>query len=91
MARAVLLVVAGFVACAGCRPEEEFQGPDLSSAALYCPPAPPSDDSYVCDRSAIPYCTYPGQATCTCTMIGGQYVLHCGVEISPDGGVPTGT
>ena len=87
--RAVVVAAMCALALAGCRSEEELEGPDLSSASLYCPPAPPADDMFVCEASAIPYCTYPTQhVTCHCVMS----VLMCGPEDpGPDAGLPTGT
>ena len=87
--RAVVVAALCALALAGCRSDEELAGPDLSSAALYCPADPPPNDSFVCDATAIPYCTYPTQhVTCHCVM----GLLSCGVEDpGPDAGLPTGT
>lgn len=86
---ALLVTVAAALALAGCRPDEEFASADLSSASLYCPSDPPLTTEFVCDRNAIPYCTYPTQqVTCTCTMgADGIYLLRCAPIIS-DGGAP---
>jgi hypothetical protein len=83
------LIAAIAVALAGCRSDEELVGPDLSSAALYCPADPPVAGDFVCDATAIPYCTYPTQhLTCHCVM----GLLSCGPEdAGPDAGLPTGT
>ena len=82
----LVLVVLGLSAC---RSDEELAGPDLSSAALYCPADPPVAGDFICDPTAIPYCTYPTQElTCTCTMTSdGTHVLRCAPEFS-DGGAP---
>jgi hypothetical protein len=85
----IALVIALAPALAGCRSDEELAGPDLSSASLYCPSDPPADNTFVCDATAIPYCTYPTQhVTCHCVMS----LLTCGPEDpGPDAGLPTGT
>jgi hypothetical protein len=87
--RAAFLVAIVALALGGCRSDEELAGPDLSSASLYCPPDPPLTTEFICDRSSIPYCTYPTeQVTCSCMMDGdGVYRLHC-VDILTDGGAP---
>jgi hypothetical protein len=87
--RAALVVAVVALAFGGCRPDEEFMGVDLSSASLYCPPDPPLTTAFVCDRNAIPYCTYPTQqVSCVCTMgPDGVYLLHC-MDILSDGGAP---
>ena len=90
MQRQVLIALALVaIAFGGCRSDEELAGADLSSASLYCPPEPPPDGQYVCEATAIPYCTYPTQhVTCHCVM----GVLTCGPEDpGPDAGLPTGT
>jgi hypothetical protein len=78
-----VLVIALALTLAACRPDDELLPPDLSSTALYCPASPPAaDDPFVCDPTAIPYCTYPAQQlTCTCLATH----LHCAPEFS-DGG-----
>jgi hypothetical protein len=80
-ALALLVVVAA--AGAGCRPDEEFEPLDLSSAALYCPPNPPVGTDFACDPTAIPYCTYPAQqVTCTCQVVArGRHALVCSVDL----------
>ena len=88
-----LVLVACALALGGCRSDEELTPPDLNSAVLYCPPAPPPDGQFVCDPTAIPYCTYPAQGmTCRCgPNADGIDVLTCGGEVGPDAGLPTGT
>lgn len=85
----IVIVVVLMVALVGCRPDDELSGPDLSSAALYCPADPPLAGDFICDPTAIPYCTYPTQQlTCTCTLLtDGTHALHCASE-SSDGGAP---
>jgi hypothetical protein len=92
MMRALLLACA-MLALAGCRDETVVVPPDLSSPALYCPPAPPADGTFECDVTSIPFCTYPAESeTCLCTQGGdGRFTLSCGGELQPDGGLPTGT
>lgn len=86
-AAGLVVVAAGLLAFGGCRSDAELAPPDLSSPALYCPPDPPLATPFVCDPTAIPYCTYPTQQlTCTCARGGdGRYVLGCAPEF-PDGG-----
>jgi hypothetical protein len=85
--RAAFVVIAAVLALGGCRPDEEFAGADLSSAALYCPPDPPLTTLFACDPSAIPYCTYlDQQLNCVCSLgPDGIYLLRC-MPIHADGG-----
>ena len=91
--RAVVLLVVGTAALAGCRDDQlTVLGPDLSAPSLYCPVSPPDAGAFVCDPTSIPYCTYPAQhETCFCVTAGSGYTLSCGPEVQPDGGLPTGT
>jgi hypothetical protein len=81
--RLLLFACAWAAALAGCRSAEELAPADLSSSAIYCPAAPPGDESYVCDPSAIPYCTFPREGvTCTCQLVDrGRHVLVCPVDM----------
>jgi hypothetical protein len=91
--RAVLVLVAGACALGGCRDDNAMVlGPDLAAPSLYCPVSPPDAGAFVCDPTAIPFCTYPTQhETCFCVASPGGYTLSCGNEVQPDGGLPTGT
>jgi hypothetical protein len=77
------------LAC-GCRGDAELAGADLSSAALYCPSDPPLTTPFVCEPTAIPYCTYlTQQVICTCSLdTDGGYRLRC-ASIRSDGGAPS--
>ncbi len=87
-----LVVVACALALGACRSDDELAMPDLSSASLYCPSDPPADGSFVCDPTAIPFCTYPAQQiTCRCSLVGAGYVLVCpttDLGVSEDLGIP---
>lgn len=73
-----LVVALTLALVAGCGDDPPPLPPDLSSSTLYCPPSPPGDESYECDPTAIPYCTYPTQqVTCRCVAVDGRDVLVC--------------
>ena len=81
----LLLPLAG-----GCRSDAELAGADLSSASLYCPADPPLTTRFVCEPTAIPYCTYlQQQIRCVCSLgFDAVYTLRC-ASILSDGGAPS--
>jgi hypothetical protein len=83
-----LVVAALALAWTGCRSDDANITYDLSAASLFCPAEPPTANDFVCDPTAIPYCTYPTQQlTCTCMLVDrGRHVLVC----PPDMGVSDG-
>ena len=86
---AALVAAALGALAAGCRDDIPLPvGHDLSSPTSYCPTRPPTDGTYACDPTAIPFCGYPDlELTCTCARRpdGDGDALYCG-EVPDDGG-----